>query len=480
MIYNSNEKYRLLIVEDNPGDFALIEEHLLSISFIDEIDHAASFSDLEDFILKSSKPYDAVLLDLKLPDKEGVELIHETIKQVNPSPVIVLTGFADMSFSVRSLTLGISDYIVKDKLEPYSLWKSIRYSIERNSMYKKLQESEKKYRELFENNPSPMIICDPPSGKIIDSNTEAELKYGYDKKEFLQLTVTDIQLNKFERPLNGKETDGINNSHSQHKQIWRHRKKNGKIFFAEVNRHILDYKGKTASLMLLNDVTEKIDLQEKIIESALQAEEQERNRVARELHDGIVQQLAACGMFTQNLMDEITNPDALEGKISRLFDLLQKTTLQTRDLSHNLQSAEFDVMTFSDLLRQLIRQLSTTSGIEFKLKDHLPDAFNLSVKVKVNLYRVVQELCVNIIKHSGATKAEIIAQLAGEYLCLSIKDDGKTFDPSNLATHGAGIINLNSRVFRLGGYIGYNQSDISGMVVNVEIPVSTKIENLES
>jgi len=470
MIYDTTKKYRLLIVEDNPGDFMLIEGHLAAISFISEIDHATSFKELTEFAQRSPAPYDAVLLDLKLPDKEGEGLIRETIKQVSPAPVIVLTGFSDMDFSLRSLSIGISDYIVKDKLDTYGLWKSIRYSIERNSMYRKLRESEQNYRELFENNPSPMLIWEPLTGNIIDSNTEAELKYGYSKSEFLELSLDDIQLKEFSAPVNGGGLNSANYSKLQPGQVRRHRKKNGEIFFAEVNAHTLEYKGKTASLILLNDVTDKIDLQEKMIESALQAEEQERNRVARELHDGIVQQLAACGMFTQNLMDEIRNPEVLEGKISRLFDLLQKTTLQTRDLSHNLQSAEFDVMTISELLKQLVRQLSSTSDIKFTLIDHLPEKLYLTPRVKVNLYRIVQELCVNIIKHSGATKADIISELAGEYLSLSIKDDGKFFDPANEMTNGAGMINVNSRVFRLGGFITYNQPGQSGMVVNVEIP----------
>lgn len=477
MIYDT-KKYQLLVVEDNPGDFALIKEHLSSISLVGEMDHAIRFSELETFIHDSSKSYDAILLDLKLPDKEGEELILETINLVNPVPVIVLTGFTDMEFSIRSLSLGISDYIVKDKLDSYELWKSIRYSIERNSMYERLRESEKKYRELFEKNPSPMLIWDPENRKIIDSNTEAELKYGYSRKEFLELSIDDIQLNKFERPQNGNSISDVGYTEFPIRQIWRHKKKNGENIFVEVNGHLLEYKGKKASLMLLNDVTEKIDMQERMIENALQAEEQERNRVARELHDGIVQQLAACGMFTQNLMDELKNPDVLKGKISRLYDLLQKTTLQTRDLSHNLQSAEFNVMSLSDLLGQLVRQLSSTSSIEFKLINHLPDKLSVPVKVKVNLYRIVQELCVNIIKHSGASRADIIAELAGDFLSLSIHDDGKNFDPEKIENHGAGLLNVNSRIFRLGGFLSYNQHNQSGMVVNVEIPLKRNERNI--
>lgn len=471
MIYNSNSKYRLLVVEDNPGDYVLIEDYLSANSFVGVLDHASTFKELTELIKNARDEYDAILLDLKLPDMEGEELIEKTVKLTSPAAVIVLTGYSDMHFSVRSLGMGISDYIIKDNLSPYALWKSIRYSIERNLMFKKLRNSEHRYRELFENNPSPMLIWNPNSHQIIDSNTEAELTYGYTKSEFLTLKVDDIQLDKFERPIRSNQNGNPDALPNPPRQVWRHQKKDGEVFFVEVNGHLLEYKGDISSLMLMNDVTEKIDMQEKMIENVLQAEEKERNRVSRELHDGIVQQLVACGMFTQNLLDEIDNPDALEEKINKLYKLLRQTTLYTRDLSHNLQSAEFDVMSLSDLLKQLVRQLSATSKIKFTLKDHLPESTDIPTKVKVNAYRILQELCNNILKHSGAQTAEITSEIAGEYLSISVKDDGDFFDPEENGALGAGLINVNSRVFKLGGQITFNKHFDSGMFVHLEIPM---------
>lgn len=468
---NKKDKFRLLVVEDNPGDFLLIKEHLSSISHVGKLDHATQFSDVNELV-DSGRTYHAVLLDLKLPDMEGEELIRKTIDLVSPAPVIVLTGFSDMSFSVESLKMGVSDYILKDRLNSYDLWKSIRYSIERNLMTNRLRRSENKYRELFENNPSPMLIWTPGSGNIIDSNKEAQNKYGYSKREFLKLSFDDLHLKMPDHSLDeANRLNELQNSDPS-KKVWRHRKKSGEVIFVEMKGHLVDYKGETATLMLLNDVTEKIQLQEKMIENVLQAEEQERNRVSQELHDGIVQQLVACGMFTQNLLDELDNPQALESKINRLYELIKKTTLHTRDLSHNLQSAEFEVMSISDLLRQLLRQLTITSNIQFSLKDHIQDSVDLATEVKVNLYRIVQELCANIVKHSGATKADIIAEIAGEYLSVTIKDDGINFDPESTVTGGAGLVNVNSRIFRLGGILNHKSLPERGMVVNIEIPVS--------
>lgn len=459
-------------MEDNPGDFELIKEYLSTNSFIGALDHAKTFSEATNFLINGENSYHAVLLDLKLPDKEGENLIRSMVKLASPAAVIVLTGNSDMHFSVKSLSMGISDYILKENLGSYALWKSIRYSIERNAMFKKLRNSENRYRELFENNPSPMLIWNPDSRQIIDSNTEAELKYGYSKSEFLRLTVDDIQLDKFERPISSIRNGNPDASNYPLRQVWRHQKKNGDIFFTEVNGHLLEYKGEISSLMLINDVTEKIAMQDEMIENVLLAEEKERNRVARELHDGIVQQLVACGMFTQNLLDELDNPDALKEKINKLYKLLRQTTLHTRELSHNLQSAEFSIMTLSDLLKQLVRQMSAASKIKFTLKDHLPESADITSKVKVNVYRILQELCTNILKHSGAQTAEVTSEIAGEYLSISVKNDGDFFDPNENGEQGAGLINVNSRIFKLGGHITFNKHYESGMFVHLEIPVT--------
>jgi len=121
MIYDSNSTYRLLVVEDNPGDFALIEDYLSANSFIGRLDHAKTFSEAKDHLRNCDENYHAVLLDLNLPDKNGEALIEETVELAFPAAIIVLTGYSDMHFSVRSLAMGISDYIIKDNLNTYAL-----------------------------------------------------------------------------------------------------------------------------------------------------------------------------------------------------------------------------------------------------------------------------------------------------------------------------------------------------------------------
>jgi YesN/AraC family two-component response regulator len=123
--------YSILVIEDNPGDFSLVKEFLLEQVPSATIAHAKNFEESKELLIKKNIDFDAVLLDLSLPDKTGLPLIQEIIEMCANIPVIVLTGYSDFDFGVKSLTLGISDYILKEELTSIALYKSIVYSSER-------------------------------------------------------------------------------------------------------------------------------------------------------------------------------------------------------------------------------------------------------------------------------------------------------------------------------------------------------------
>ncbi len=462
---NSDYSYKILVIEDNPGDFILIKDHLLDQKVKCRIERAEKWADAKKMLSGPGQNFDVIFLDLTLPDKSGEELIDDSLQIADPVPVIVLTGYTNMEFSVKSLSMGVSDYLLKDELSSNGLWKSILYSIERNTSQKRLEESERRYRDLFKNNPSPMLIWDIKNRNIIDCNEEALLKYGYIRDEFLNLKVDDIEAIQL------SESDRENPNALNNDQLWVHKKRNGKLMYMEVNGHLLEYRGRKSVLMLLNDVTERVMLQERIIENTIQAEEQERNRIAKELHDGIVQQLVACGMYVQNLLDVMDDPEQLEIKVKKLYELLKMTTNDTRDLSHKLRSAEIHDMNFSEMVNQLGRQLNYNSGIEFIVKDFLPEQNKLSTQTRINLYRSIQELCNNIVKHSHADEAVITLEQVDDKIFLSITDNGVGFEQNGHENTGIGIVNVKSRIRQLGGQIRFHRMNKGGMKINIEIPL---------
>lgn len=166
-------------------------------------------------------------------------------------------------------------YIKKDgtvaTIEWSSSWdanEQIRYGTARDITEKKknelaLVESEKQYKTLFEDSPLPMFIWEFDTKKILNCNYEALELYGYTRDEFLGLTLLDIRpaedIPILMEAAKNEETYG-----KVHKQLWRHKKKNGDIIHVNLHAHILDYQGRRASLVLVNDITEKLKTEEKI------------------------------------------------------------------------------------------------------------------------------------------------------------------------------------------------------------------------
>lgn len=182
----------VLVIEDNMGDFLLINDYL-DEQFEDfRITHCNRFSEAKSFLESGKEIPDVVLLDLTLPDNQGEPLILDVTSLCPESPVIVLTGFSDIEFGVKSLTLKASDYLLKDDINSTSLYKSIKYNIERKKTNILLEESEKKYSNLFQLSPQPMWILETEHFNFVQVNKAAIEQYGYTENEFLAMNVFDL------------------------------------------------------------------------------------------------------------------------------------------------------------------------------------------------------------------------------------------------------------------------------------------------
>jgi len=135
------EEYNILVIEDNSGDFALVEEFLLEQVKKLNLFHAKTYKEARAILSRENcSTLNVILLDLSLPDKTGTELITDVVALCNDTPVVILTGYENLRFGVTALSLGVSDYILKDELTPQLLHKSILYSIERKKMNLNLLE----------------------------------------------------------------------------------------------------------------------------------------------------------------------------------------------------------------------------------------------------------------------------------------------------------------------------------------------------
>ena len=140
--------YRILVVEDNPGDYVLLEQYLqLSQLPIETIIHAANMAAAT--ALAKDNVFDIVMLDLTLPDSTGVASVI-TLNQLLPkTPIVVFSGLSTIEIAMESISLGAQDYLIKGEFDERLLAKSVQYSIERKRTKEELAEQQIKQQKLI-------------------------------------------------------------------------------------------------------------------------------------------------------------------------------------------------------------------------------------------------------------------------------------------------------------------------------------------
>ncbi|MFC1986777.1 response regulator [Chloroflexota bacterium] len=160
----SDKRTKILLIEDNPGDARLIQEMLAEVeSGRFEMEWADRLSTGLDYLVKGE--IDVVLLDLGLPDNQGLDILHKVRAQAPPVPIVVVTGLDDETLAVQAMRQGAQDYLIKGDVDSKTLWRVMRYAIERRQVEEALRESEEKWRTLTENSPDTIMVIDE-GGKI--------------------------------------------------------------------------------------------------------------------------------------------------------------------------------------------------------------------------------------------------------------------------------------------------------------------------
>ncbi len=249
----------ILVIEDHIGDYILIEEYLGEEHLDIKLTRAATFQEAKDKLVNTHN-YKVVLLDLSLPDVENNETLVKNMVSLSTNiPIIVLTGFANKEFGVKTLSLGISDYLLKDELNAPQLAKSIFYSIERKNIDLKLSESERKYKALFDFSPYPMWVLDKHTLEFLKVNDAAIKLYGYSTNEFLSMTVRDLWVSEIKEEI---QSIWQENYHEKFNTSVKHLKKDGSIIHVEILSNPIDFDGRAARITQIKDITGQKDAEQ--------------------------------------------------------------------------------------------------------------------------------------------------------------------------------------------------------------------------
>jgi signal transduction histidine kinase len=209
------------------------------------------------------------------------------------------------------------------------------------------------------------------------------------------------------------------------------------------------------------------------------AQEVERRRISRELHDEVGQVLSAMMLALGNLRSSLEGNNT--GEALRQLQLMQNMTEQNARMVRNiallLRPSMLDDLGLMPALKWLAREVSRTSGLQVDVAaEDCPD--DLPEEHRTCVYRVVQEAVRNASRHSGARQVRIYVQRKSRSLRVSVQDDGKGFDPSQ--EKGIGILGIEERVAHLGGILTVDSERGRGAIVSFEIPLPPGFEQLLS
>lgn len=207
----------------------------------------------------------------------------------------------------------------------------------------------------------------------------------------------------------------------------------------------------------------------------LQATEDERRRIAREIHDDLSQRIAALGIGFGLLERHIGQADpAVQRRIAELHERIAALGEHTRRLSHDLHPAALEVAGLAAALREQCAEFRADTGIAVDLRLG-PSLDVLTPDLAVCLYRIAQAALANVARHSGARRVAVIARVEDKAATLTVRDDGAGFKPAEgRYEEGLGLVSMTERARLVGGSVEVRSTPGSGTEVRARVPIPSE------
>lgn len=219
---------------------------------------------------------------------------------------------------------------------------------------------------------------------------------------------------------------------------------------------------------------EKMNRQKLVSSKIIENQEQEQNRIAKDIHDGIGQMLTGLSLNLQSI--DIGKPEKADQKIGDLKELVLKIIKGVRTATFNLMPPELSDHGIVPALNKLTEELSKLTGKTIFLYDKTGFDHRLDSLVEINIYRITQEAVNNAIKYAGSSQIIVSVSHSDSLLSINIDDNGKGFDPQTLkpgnGEGGMGISYMKERIRYIDGRLFINSQEGKGTRVTINIPLS--------
>lgn len=243
-------------------------------------------------------------------------------------------------------------------------------------------------------------------------------------------------------------------------------------WFYSVYSPIFDSSGNVCEYMIItHNITPMKEAQHKLLTAMIDGQEAERRRVSAELHDGLGQYISAIQLSLQKLEDEcrLLGNDNLKQSYNTITTLVGKASEEVRAIARNLAPPRIEEFGLVAAIEDFCEQVKATGKLRIHFK-HKSITTRPAPNLEINLYRIIQELLNNVMKHAQATRCSVQLTVTSKEVMLKVADNGKVFNAARKAT-GLGLQSIRARVNVHKGTVQFTSAKGKGTTVVVTIPV---------
>ncbi len=355
-----------------------------------------------------------------------------------------------------------------------------------------LRRSEAKYRELVQNANSLIIRFDT-EGRVTFFNEYAQQFFGYNEAEILGRSMLDTilpttrndgrsivaEIQSFMRDPDKFPTNELENMRRNGERVW----------VTWTNRPIFNTEGNVVEFLWVGvDATERNQSRrqiQRLTHELIKAQENERYRIARDLHDHIAQDLSSLKIHLKTLFDTQSGmAEESRGQMDETVAILQRSISDVRNLAYDLRPPGLDQLGLVRTLFLYCEDFAQSNNLKIDFIAAGLDDLVLDEDIQINLYRLIQESLHNVKKHAEARGVTIRLVASSPNLMLRIIDDGKGFDVNGWRTKSykekrMGLQSMVERVGLLGGTIDIRSRPKKGAGIFISIPIKEQLRERE-
>nr|MDP9458498.1 PAS domain S-box protein [Actinomycetota bacterium] len=353
---------------------------------------------------------------------------------------------------------------------PVRLFGGVIDITERKRAQEELRESEERYRAVVEQTGECLFLFDARTKRILETNSAFRKLFGYTADELKEMKIYDI----VEDDPKNIDANILRNLERKHLEVGerRYRRKDGSLVDVEVSGNIISYGGREEVVCgIARDITERKRAKEKL----RSVREEERRRIARDLHDDVLSDLVYALQGIQ-INQEVYGAEDLEEaaeSLRRSVEGLRAAIFEMRLQESLEQSFSSSLWSLVELNRRMARG---RCEVELEMGEGFPS--NLPERQGREFVRVLQEATNNARRHSGARHIKIALGREGDHLWAEVSDDGRGFDVAR-SLGGVGSSSMRQRAARLGGELEVQSALGRGTRVRFEVPIARMLETTE-